>query len=58
MSDPVSWLLVEPGWKVVASEGSEVGKVDEVVGDLHGTSEEERPAKAWARTARTPACSA
>ena len=33
MSDPVSWLLVEPGWKVVASDGSEVGKVDEVVGD-------------------------
>jgi len=33
MSDPVSWLLVEPGWKVVASDGKEVGKVDEVVGD-------------------------
>jgi hypothetical protein len=33
MSHPVSWLLVEPGWKVVASDGKEVGKVDEVVGD-------------------------
>jgi len=33
MSSPVSWFLVEPGWKVVASDGKEVGKVDEVVGD-------------------------
>ena len=33
MSDPVSWLVVEPGWKVVASDGSEVGHVDEIVGD-------------------------
>jgi uncharacterized protein YrrD len=31
--DPVSWLLVEPGWKVVAADGSEVGKVEEIVGD-------------------------
>jgi sporulation protein YlmC with PRC-barrel domain len=31
--DPVSWFVVEPGWKVVASDGKEVGKVDEVVGD-------------------------
>jgi PRC-barrel domain protein len=34
MSDePVSWLVVEPGWKVVAAGGKELGKVDEVVGD-------------------------
>jgi len=33
MADPVSWLLIEPGWKVIAAEGSEVGEVDEVVGD-------------------------
>ncbi len=33
MPDPVSWLLIEPGWKVVASDGSEVGKVEEIVGD-------------------------
>ena len=33
MADPVSWLLIEPGWKVRASDRSEVGEVDEVVGD-------------------------
>jgi Uncharacterized protein conserved in bacteria (DUF2171) len=33
MSDPVSWLVVEPGWKVVASDGSDVGQVEEIVGD-------------------------
>lgn len=31
--DPVSWLLIRPGWKVVASDGADVGEVDEVVGD-------------------------
>lgn len=33
MADPVSWLMIEPGWKVLASDGSEVGEVDEVAGD-------------------------
>ncbi len=33
MADPVSWFLIEPGWKVVAADGSEVGRVDEVAGD-------------------------
>jgi hypothetical protein len=33
MADPVSWLMIETGWKVLASEGTEVGEVDEVVGD-------------------------
>jgi len=33
MADPVSWFLIEPGWKVVASDGTEVGRIDEVVGD-------------------------
>ena len=33
MADPVSWLMIEPGWKVVAADGSELGEVDEVVGD-------------------------
>lgn len=33
MSDPVSWLLVERGWKVVDSAGDGVGTVDEVRGD-------------------------
>jgi hypothetical protein len=33
MADPVSWLMIETGWKVVAADGSEVGEVDEVAGD-------------------------
>ena len=33
MADPVSWLLIRPGWKALAADGSEVGRVDEVVGD-------------------------
>jgi hypothetical protein len=33
MGDPVSWYLIRPGWKVVAADGSEIGKVDEVTGD-------------------------
>jgi hypothetical protein len=33
MADPVSWFLIEPGWKVVDSTGAEVGSVAEVVGD-------------------------
>jgi rRNA processing protein Gar1 len=31
--DPVSWLLVEPGWTVVDAQGKKIGKVDEVLGD-------------------------
>jgi len=33
MADPVSWLMIETGWKVVAADGSEVGQVDEIAGD-------------------------
>jgi sporulation protein YlmC with PRC-barrel domain len=33
MSDPVSWLLVEPGWHVYDSAGKKLGKVQEVLGD-------------------------
>lgn len=33
MADPVSWFVIEPGWKVVDARGDEVGSVDEVVGD-------------------------
>ena len=33
MTPPVSWFVIEKGWRVVGSEGSEVGRVDEVVGD-------------------------
>jgi len=35
MPDPVSWLQIEPGWSVVASDGVPVGKVHEVTGDKH-----------------------
>jgi hypothetical protein len=31
--DPVSWLLIEPGWTVADAAGEEVGRVDEVAGD-------------------------
>jgi len=33
MPDSVAWVMIETGWKVVAVDGSEVGEVDEVVGD-------------------------
>jgi hypothetical protein len=33
MADPVSWLMIRPGWKVYSSDGTEVGAVDEVAGD-------------------------
>ena len=33
MGDPVSWLLIRPGWKVLSADGHEVGTVDEVAGD-------------------------
>jgi uncharacterized protein YrrD len=32
-ADPVSWLVIEPGWQVVAKDGDELGKVHEVIGD-------------------------
>jgi hypothetical protein len=31
--DPVSWFVIERGWKVVDADGRELGKVDEVTGD-------------------------
>ena len=34
MSDePVSWLVIEPGWSVVGADGTEVGRIEEIVGD-------------------------
>jgi hypothetical protein len=33
VADPVSWLVVEKGWKVHAADGSEVGTVAETLGD-------------------------
>ena len=34
MADPVSWLLVEPGWEVVDRDGGRAGDVHKVVGDF------------------------
>ncbi len=31
--DPVSWLLIEPGWRVESADGVELGRVEEVAGD-------------------------
>ena len=33
MADPVSWLQIEQGWKVVSSDGAAVGTVAQVEGD-------------------------
>ena len=33
MGDPVSWFVIEPGWRVTCVDGTEVGKVHEVIGD-------------------------
>ncbi|MBA3384874.1 MAG: DUF2171 domain-containing protein [Actinobacteria bacterium] len=33
MADPVAWIVVEPGWEVVSSDGEKVGTVDEMLGD-------------------------
>jgi uncharacterized protein YrrD len=33
VSDPVSWYVIEAGWKVVDPAGKEIGTVEEVVGD-------------------------
>ena len=31
--DPVSWMVVERGWRVLDESGKELGRVDEVTGD-------------------------
>ena len=33
MTDPVSWLQIEPGWNVVTADGELIGKVVQVAGD-------------------------
>jgi hypothetical protein len=33
VADPVSWFLIRSGWRVVSSDGTDVGRVDEVAGD-------------------------
>ena len=32
-ADPVSWLVIERGWKVIGRGGDELGSVEEVLGD-------------------------
>jgi hypothetical protein len=31
--DPSSWLVLEPGHRVVTADGEELGRVDQVLGD-------------------------
>lgn len=31
--DPVSWLMIEPGWRVESADGVDVGRVEEITGD-------------------------
>ncbi|MEO5577234.1 MAG: PRC-barrel domain-containing protein [Gaiellaceae bacterium] len=31
--DPVSWLMIEPGWTVYDAAGEKIGKVKEVLAD-------------------------
>ena len=33
MADPISWFLLEPGHALVTSDGKELGKVEQVLGD-------------------------
>jgi uncharacterized protein YrrD len=33
MATPVSWMVVERGWRVVGTDGAELGKVDDITGD-------------------------
>ena len=35
MADPVSWLMIEQGWRVLDGDGEEVGRVEETVGDTN-----------------------
>ena len=32
--DPVAWRAIEQGWKVIAVDGTAVGYVDQITGDL------------------------
>jgi sporulation protein YlmC with PRC-barrel domain len=33
MTDPVSWLVVERGWRVVGPDGEDLGQVEDVRGE-------------------------
>ena len=32
-ADPISWFEIEPGWRVDGPDGTELGSVEEVLGD-------------------------
>lgn len=32
-AEPVSWLLIEPGWRVIDASGGDLGKIEAVTGD-------------------------
>lgn len=32
--DPVAWRVIEQGWSVFDADGNEIGKVDQVTGDV------------------------
>ena len=34
--DPVAWRVIEPGWSVLDAAGNEIGKVDQITGDVNG----------------------
>lgn len=34
MADLVSWRVIERGWSVVDAEGNEIGKIDQITGDV------------------------
>jgi hypothetical protein len=33
--DPVAWINIEPGWKVVDAQGEEIARVHELAGDAN-----------------------
>jgi hypothetical protein len=33
MADPVSWLLIEPGWRVESADGDDAARIEAVLGD-------------------------
>jgi len=33
MPDPVAWVMIEKGWRVLDANGEDAGKIDEVTGD-------------------------
>jgi len=35
VADPVSWKAIEQGWSVLDAAGDEIGKVDQITGDLN-----------------------